>query len=151
MEPVTEPGIDLFADDLPSMDEIQTLSEFIHSGEANMISFNEQVESNMSKTGQKASLTTGIGLFILGRYAEAAKKDDSGSDVVGAETDTDKDGRFQFSNMAEKQYHLYSGYIDIKGNMKSRTVTGGQEEEITLRVDLSEWSKLEPRKPDENE
>jgi len=74
MEPVTEPGIDLFADELPSMDEIKTLSEFVHSGEANQISFGEQVESNMGKTGQKARLATGIGLFILGRNSEAVEK-----------------------------------------------------------------------------
>ncbi|MFC1604542.1 DNA-directed RNA polymerase subunit alpha C-terminal domain-containing protein [Planctomycetota bacterium] len=80
MEPVTESGIDLFADNLPSMDEIKTLSEFIHSSEANQISFNEQVESNMSKNGQKASLAVGIGLFLLGRYAEAAKKLAKGTD-----------------------------------------------------------------------
>jgi DNA-directed RNA polymerase subunit alpha len=80
MGPVTEPGIDLFADNLPSMDEIQTLSEFIHSSEANRISFNEQVESDMSRTGQKASLAVGIGLFILGRNAEGAKKLSKGTD-----------------------------------------------------------------------
>jgi len=80
MGPITEPGIDLFADNLPSMDEIKTLSEFIHSGEANRLSFNEQVESNMSKSGQKASLALGIGLFILGRNAEAAKKLAKGND-----------------------------------------------------------------------
>jgi len=80
MGPVTEPGIDLFADDLPSMDEIKMLSEFIHSGESSRISFNEQVESNMAGTGQKASLAAGIGLFILGRNAEAAKKLAKGND-----------------------------------------------------------------------
>jgi len=80
MRPITEPGIDLFADNLPSMDKIKTLSEFIHSGEANRISFNEQVELNMSKTGQSASLAVGIGLFILGRYAEAAEKLAKGND-----------------------------------------------------------------------
>ena len=80
MGPITEPGIDLFAGKSLSMDEIKTLSEFIHSGEANRISFNEQVESKMSKTGQNASLAVGIGLFILGRYAEAAKKLAKGND-----------------------------------------------------------------------
>ena len=74
MEPVTELGIDLFADNLPSMDEIRQLSEFVHSSEANLISFSEQVEQNLAKTGQKASLATGIGLFILGRNDEAAEK-----------------------------------------------------------------------------
>jgi DNA-directed RNA polymerase subunit alpha len=80
MEQVTEPGIDLFADNLPSMDEIKKLSEFVRSSEKNVISFNEQLESNMSKTGQKASLALGIGLFILGRNAEAAEKLDKGTD-----------------------------------------------------------------------
>ncbi|MFH1885021.1 MAG: DNA-directed RNA polymerase subunit alpha C-terminal domain-containing protein [Planctomycetota bacterium] len=71
MEPITEPGIDLFANELPSMDEIKRLSAFVHSGEANQLNFGEQVESNMAKTGQQASLAVGIGLFILGRNAEA--------------------------------------------------------------------------------
>jgi len=74
MEPITEPEINLFVGELPSMDEIRSLSEFVHSGEANQISFGEQVESNMAKTGQKASLVVGIGLFILGRNAEAVEK-----------------------------------------------------------------------------
>ncbi len=74
MEPMTEPGIDLFANELPSMDKIKTLSEFFHSGEANLLKFGEQVESNMAKSGQKARLAVGIGLFILGRNAEAVEK-----------------------------------------------------------------------------
>jgi len=74
MESVTESGIGLFADNLPSMEEIKALSEFAHSGEKNRNSFAEQVEANMSKTGQKASLALGIGLYILGRNAEAADK-----------------------------------------------------------------------------
>jgi len=56
------------------MDEIKRLSEFVHSGEANLLKFGEQVESNMSRTGQQASLAAGIGLYILGRNAEAIEK-----------------------------------------------------------------------------
>jgi len=74
MEPITEPGIDLFANELPSIDEIKRLSEFVHSGEANLQKFGEQVESNISRTGQQASLAVGIGLYILGRNAEAVEK-----------------------------------------------------------------------------
>jgi DNA-directed RNA polymerase subunit alpha len=74
MEPITEPGIDLFADELPSMDEIKKLSEFVHSGESKQLSFAEEVESNMGRTGQKAYLAVGIGLFILGRNVEAVEK-----------------------------------------------------------------------------
>jgi len=74
MEPITECQIDLFANNLPSMDEIRKLSEFVHSSEANLIAFGEQVEENMPRTRQKASLATGIGLFILGSDAEAVEK-----------------------------------------------------------------------------
>ena len=74
MEPITECQIDLFADKLPSIDEIEKLSAFVHSSEVNLLAFSEQVEENISKTGQKASLSTGIGLFILGRDAEATQK-----------------------------------------------------------------------------
>jgi DNA-directed RNA polymerase subunit alpha len=77
---LTEPGIDLFADNLPSMDRIKTLSEFVRSSEKNLTSFNEQMQSNMTKTGPKASLAHGIGLYILGRNAEAAEKLEKGND-----------------------------------------------------------------------
>jgi DNA-directed RNA polymerase subunit alpha len=80
MVPITEPGIDLFADNLLSMDEIKKLSDFIHSSEKNLMDFNAQLESNMSKTGQKASLALGIGLYILGKNAEAAEKLEKGHD-----------------------------------------------------------------------
>jgi len=73
MKPTTEPEINLFADELPSMDEIKKLIRFIHSSESNQIAFSEQVEANISRTGQKACLATGIGLYILGRNAEAAE------------------------------------------------------------------------------
>ena len=74
MEPITECELDLCAGSLPSMDEINQLAEFVHSSERNQIAFSEQLEENLSKTGQKASLAVGIGLFILGRNAEAVKK-----------------------------------------------------------------------------
>ena len=70
----TGPNIDLFADNQLSLDEIARLSEFVHSSEKNRINFAGQVESNLSRTGQKALLDVGIGLFILGRNAEAVEK-----------------------------------------------------------------------------
>ena len=74
MESVMESGIDLFADNLPSIEDLRTLSESVNSGEKSQADFGDQLESHMSGTGRKASLAQGIGLFILGRYAEAAKK-----------------------------------------------------------------------------
>ena len=64
-EQVAQSQADLFTDTLPSMEEIKQLSEFVHSSEANKIAFGEQVEENISKTGQKGCLAAGIGLFIL--------------------------------------------------------------------------------------
>jgi DNA-directed RNA polymerase subunit alpha len=74
MEPIAELGIDLFGKDLPSMDEIKTLSEVVHCSESNQIAFSEQVEANMARTSPKTRLAVGIGLFILGRNVEAAQK-----------------------------------------------------------------------------
>jgi DNA-directed RNA polymerase subunit alpha len=80
MEPITEPEVDLFAKELPSMEEIKKLSESVHSSESNLLNFSEQLEENMSKGGQKASLSTGIGLFIVGNNEEAAQKLAKGTD-----------------------------------------------------------------------
>jgi len=81
MEPIAEPEINLFGDTLPSMDEIKTLSDFVHSSEANKIKFAEQLKANMSRTSSSARLAVGTGLLILGKNDEAleklAKADDS--------------------------------------------------------------------------
>jgi DNA-directed RNA polymerase subunit alpha len=74
MEPTAEIGVDLFADKLPTMEEIKKLSEFVHSSERNKIAFSEQVEANISKSGHKICLATGIGLFIVGRDGQAVEK-----------------------------------------------------------------------------
>jgi len=80
MEQITESQINLFADDLPSLDDINKLSEVVHSSETNLAAFSKQVEDNMSGTGQKACLATGIGLVILGKYADAVGKLESAKD-----------------------------------------------------------------------
>ncbi len=74
MNPVAGCEIDLFADEMPSMDDIRKLSEFVHCSESNTIAFSEQVEANMSRTSAKALLATGIGLFIIGKNNEAVEK-----------------------------------------------------------------------------
>lgn len=74
MEPIAEPQINLFADELPSMNEIIKFSHFVNASEANQLKFAEELEANMAKTGQKAQLAVGIGLFILGNFTEAVNK-----------------------------------------------------------------------------
>ncbi len=74
MEITTESEIDLFAENIPSLEQIKKFCKFVNSSEANQIAFREQVEANMDKTSQQELLATGIGLFIVGRGAEAVEK-----------------------------------------------------------------------------
>jgi len=74
MEPITEPEINLFANELPSMEDIEKLACYVHSREANQIKFAEQLKANIARTSPKAQLAAGIGLFITGRNAEAIEK-----------------------------------------------------------------------------
>jgi len=80
MEPITDCGINLFADTLPSMDDLNKLSDFVHSSEINLINFSQQVEANISRTSAKAVLAVGIGLYILGKNADAVEKLRKGND-----------------------------------------------------------------------
>jgi len=80
MEPIAEPEIDLFGDNLPSIEKINTLSGFVHSSETNRIRFGEQLEANMSRTSASARLAAGIGLLILGRNGEAVEKLEKAND-----------------------------------------------------------------------
>ena len=67
-------SVDLFADELPELEQIKKLSDRVHSSEAGLLAFAEQVQQNISKTGAKGCLASGIGLFILGKDAEAIEK-----------------------------------------------------------------------------
>ena len=80
MEQMTEVGVNLFADQLPSMEELRTLSHAVHASEASQMKFAQQVEENKSKTSAHTALATGIGLFMLGRYNEAMEKLRKGQD-----------------------------------------------------------------------
>lgn len=74
MEAIAELRIDLFGDQQCSMEEIQRLSQWVHSSESNERAFAEQVAENMSRTAEQARLAVGVGLFILARYEEAVGK-----------------------------------------------------------------------------
>jgi DNA-directed RNA polymerase subunit alpha len=76
----TQGGINLFGEETLSMEQIKKLSEQVHSSEASLLAFAEQVEQNKGKTGGKGCLAAGIGLFILGKDAEAIEKLQKGND-----------------------------------------------------------------------
>ncbi|MBL7152463.1 MAG: tetratricopeptide repeat protein [Phycisphaerae bacterium] len=74
MEPTTQAEINLFGGELPSMEDIRTLSLSVRCSEANMLAFAEEVEENISRTSPKVRLGVGIALYILGRDEQAVGK-----------------------------------------------------------------------------
>jgi hypothetical protein len=79
--------------------------------------------------------------------AEAVNKSGMAGDYPRADDCTDEQGRFHFSDMGKRKYRLYLRGTDIVNYKRSDIVTGGQKEQVTLRVKLRKWSNLEPRRP----
>ena len=69
MATLTNTGIDLFAPELPSLDELKKLSAIVNGSEMNRIAFAEQLEQNLNR-----GLPVGISLVILGRLDEAVEE-----------------------------------------------------------------------------
>lgn len=80
MENTAVSDIDLFAGQLPSIEQITRLADSVNSAERNRINFEARLEENLSKGGSDAALAAGIGLYILGRYKEAIEKLKAGKD-----------------------------------------------------------------------
>lgn len=80
MEQTAELQVNLFREQVPSMDETRTLSHLVHASEANQQRFAEQVQQHLSSTSPVGALEAGIGLFILGRYPDALLKLQKGQD-----------------------------------------------------------------------
>jgi len=83
MEPITqEYKINLFADNLPSPEEIKFLSEFVHSSEKNMLDFEAELEAGAGGTSARACLAAGIGFYIAGKYKDAVEKLEKANDCM---------------------------------------------------------------------
>ena len=65
METLTTSIADLFADNLPSLEQIKDLSNFVNSSEASKIEFTKKVEQKISLTSPEGLLAIGIALYIL--------------------------------------------------------------------------------------
>ena len=74
MEEAVAQEIELFAETLPSIEQISRLVDSVNSSESARADFTAKVEENMSKTAGSTVLATGIGLYILGRNSEAVNK-----------------------------------------------------------------------------
>jgi DNA-directed RNA polymerase subunit alpha len=82
MEVSTELEINLFGESIPNMEELSKLSAQVHGSELDESAFADQLEENLSKGGAKDPLSSGIGLYIVGRYEEAVAKLAKGTDCV---------------------------------------------------------------------
>jgi DNA-directed RNA polymerase subunit alpha len=74
--------IDLFAKELPSVQEIQQLSNYVHSNSTNLEEFSMQVEENSSSKSSTTRTAAGIGLYITGKYAQAVEMLKKGKDCL---------------------------------------------------------------------
>ena len=71
MEQLIEPGINLFSDTLPSLEELKTLSGYLNSDDTLLMNLDRQIEENAKNASCKSSGALGIGLYILGRDEQA--------------------------------------------------------------------------------
>jgi len=82
MEVATVNLPDLFGENLPSMEQIQTISNYINGSESNRLVFIAKLEQNIDGGGQKATLACGIGLTLMGRYKEAIERLEKARDCL---------------------------------------------------------------------
>lgn len=116
----------------------------------------ENLYEPLEVTIEKAQKVTGVvvddatGWPIPGVDVYALPQDNSVPEPTGyldADEVTDEDGRFVFTTMAKREYRLAVRSAKEVGSRSSLLVTGGQQEPVTVRINLSTRSKLKPRKP----
>jgi len=120
MEQMVETGINLFGEILPSLEKIKELSEHVHSSENNQMDFSELLQSHASQTSKEASAALGIGLFILGRNAEAIEK-----------LQKAKDCREKFIYLAFAQRRI-GEFDDAIQNLQTSLEHGADKLDVTL-------------------
>jgi hypothetical protein len=67
------------------------------------------------------------------------------SEVLEADGRTDSQGRFTFSNMGEREYQLNVRSANLTDTRHPVLAKGGQEEPVTIRIVIPDWSDLKPR------
>ena len=128
MEVTVQPEVNLFGDQLPSLENIQKLSLNVRCSEANMLAFCKQVDENMSKTSPKTLLGVGIALYILGRDKEAVQK---------LEKAEDRKERFVYTALALRRQGRYDEAVDnFAKYLKAggEALTGSLEKAATYRL-----------------
>ncbi|MHC4154580.1 MAG: tetratricopeptide repeat protein [Planctomycetota bacterium] len=133
MESTTEVKMDLFADELPSLEDIKKLSRVANSNERSRIAFIERLEASLSKGGQKVALAQGIGLFIVGRDAEAAARLEKAKDCK------EKYLYLAYAYLGTKQFEKAVESLDRSLEFGADTLSVNLEKAATYR----QWGDFE--------
>ncbi|MBL7106151.1 MAG: tetratricopeptide repeat protein [Phycisphaerae bacterium] len=82
MEDMVQSQVDLFSENIPSLEDITQLSAYVNSSENARNAFSNQVEEKLSAKDKKTLLSTGLGLCILAKYSDAIEKLEKAPDCV---------------------------------------------------------------------
>jgi len=128
--------IDLFGEQLPTIQQLKQLSDRVHASEQNTMNFTQQVQSNINTSTPEGALAVGIGLFILGRNAEAVEKLQNASDCKE---------KFIYMALALRRMRRFDQAID---NLQKSLDYGAQLPDITLEKaatyrQASDWDAAE--------
>jgi len=127
MEQTVAREVDLFGATLPSIEQIQDLTDFVNRSESAKEQFAWAVEQNVSKTGASAMLGGGIGLYILGRDGQAIEK---------LQKCEDCSHKYLYLAFAQRQLGRYQEAIaslDNAAKHAAETLTVNLEKAATLR------------------
>ena len=127
MEEAVAQEIELFAETLPSIEQISKLVDSVNSSESARADFTAKVEGNMSRTADSTVLATGIGLYILGRNSEAVNK---------LQRCEDGNHKYLYMVFALRRLGRYDEAIDSLDNAASQgveTLTVNLEKAATFR------------------
>ncbi|MCP4454127.1 MAG: carboxypeptidase regulatory-like domain-containing protein, partial [Planctomycetes bacterium] len=89
------------------------------------------------------------GVEVNASAAENAQGDYASNwEFLKAETKTDAQGKFQFTNMDTCFYRLNTQGANLAFPNRPLVVKGGQKDTVTVSVALPTWSELKPTKPE---
>ncbi len=80
MEAIAGSKVDLFAENLPGLEDIQKLSNYVNSSNHNYIEFEKKIKQQLDNVKASNALPTGVALYILGDYEKAVEILDKAKD-----------------------------------------------------------------------
>lgn len=82
MEAINQNEVNLFAGQLPTLQEIAKLSDLVNSSESEKNSFSGKLQENLGQKSKAAMAANGIGLCLIGKYDDAIETLGKAQDCV---------------------------------------------------------------------